>query len=592
MAVDNGAWDGAAVMSAGAASDDPAAFYRAVCAGRREGDPALQSSWALPHHTAPGEGPNAAGCRNAMSRFPQTEGLTNEAAARSHLEAHMAEIRDAMMGGRSDESFSLEVDGPVEVRNALEREVDARIVPWDFAIDTVQGREQFARGAFDEATPDDIFLMGLEHEAHIGLGQDMRPVLTRHPMGKAIALRNEADGQHATFRVAKTASGDEFLALAADGIVRGVSVEFGELPGGTVTRTVGGRRTRVHQRSRLLAVSPTYRPAYPGAQILAVRSEDETEQEQSPVAETTPEVAVAAAPAIDLSPITSSLASIQARMDERFAALEEKSRANFTIPAQPAIETPKPDRGDWMQAVLKMLSGERIPDAQMRTIEDLVTSDNIGVVPPTYSSEIIGVINRRRPFMETTRRLGTPSSGMSLVVPRIVTRPTVAQQMTEKAELDSTATEIDTVTFDAVTKGGAGDISLQLLKRSSPSFLSLYLDLLAEAYAIESEVEAVAALLASGSGSNVVNDAGTFDVDNPAFGDAWANGYLAMYGGPDTLWLSSAAVSAFLDAKANTSNLPLYGNLQASFTVPGGVGGNVYGLRPVHVPALNSTGVD
>jgi hypothetical protein len=309
------------------------------------------------------------------------------------------------------------------------------------------------------------------------------------------------------------------------------------------------------------------------------------------VADTQPEAAVAAAPAIDLTPFNAAIASLRTAMDDRFAQFEEQSRANFTIPA-PAADAPKPDRGIWMQSVLRMLSGERIPDAQMRTIEDLVTSDNIGVVPPTYSSEIIGVINRRRPFMETTRRLGTPSSGMSLVVPRIVTRPTVAQQMTEKSELDSTATEIDTVTFDAVTKGGAGDISLQLLKRSSPSFLTLYLDLLAEAYAIESEVEAVAALLAGGSGSNVVNDGGTFDVDNPTFGDAWANGYLAMYGGPDTLWLSSAAVSAFLDAKANTTNQPLYSNLQASFTVPGGVGGNVYGLRPVHVPALNSTGVD
>lgn len=594
MAVDNGAWDGAAVMAAGAASDDPAAFYRAVCAGRREGDPALQSSWALPHHAAPSDGPNANGCRNAMSRLPQTDGLTNEAAARAHLEAHMAEIRDAMMAGRSEDvpSFSLQLDVPVEIRSESRREVDARVVPWDVPIDTLQGREMFARGAFDDANAEDVLLFGLEHEAHIGLGQDMRPVLTRRPMGKAIELRNEPDGQHATFKVARTAQGDEFLALAQDGIVRGVSAEFYQRPNGTQTTTVNGRRTRVHRNARLAAVSPTYQPAYHEAQILAVRSEEpERAEGNDPVAETQPEVAVTAAPPIDLAPLTEQLTALQARVSEGFGRFEEQARTNFQPPA-PASPIEVPDRGEWMAAVLRMLSGERIAEGQMRTLADLVTSDNIGVVPPTYSQDIIGIISRRRPFLESTRRLPTPSTGMSLVVPRIDTRPTVGQQMTEKAELTSTKTEIGTVTFEAVTKGGAGDISLQLLKRSSPSFLQLYLDLLAEALAIEEDVEAVEALLGAGSGSNVINDGGTFDPANSTLGDAWIAGYDATYSSPDTIWMSSAAVGAFIDAKATTTNQPLYSNLVANFTAGGGVGGSISGLRPVHVPALNSTAYD
>ncbi|HZD67754.1 MAG TPA: hypothetical protein VFA45_02180, partial [Actinomycetes bacterium] len=80
-------------MSAAAQSDDPAAFYRAVCAGRRSGDPALQSSWALPHHREPGADPNAAGVRNSLSRLPQTQGLVNAQEAQRHLDAHMAVIR-------------------------------------------------------------------------------------------------------------------------------------------------------------------------------------------------------------------------------------------------------------------------------------------------------------------------------------------------------------------------------------------------------------------------------------------------------------------------------------------------------------------
>lgn len=94
-AVDEGPWDGNAAMSACSQSDDPARAFAAICAGRREGDPAMRSTWALPHHASPGDPPNAAGVRNSLSRLPQAEGLVNEAAARDHLESHMTAIQAA-----------------------------------------------------------------------------------------------------------------------------------------------------------------------------------------------------------------------------------------------------------------------------------------------------------------------------------------------------------------------------------------------------------------------------------------------------------------------------------------------------------------
>src|SRR5512146_1660082 len=96
--VDNSAWDGPAAMSAAANSDSPAAAFKAICAGRREGDPALEKSWALPHHKHPGDAPNAAGVRNALARLGQTQGLTNKQAAQSHLEKHMGAIQAAEKG--------------------------------------------------------------------------------------------------------------------------------------------------------------------------------------------------------------------------------------------------------------------------------------------------------------------------------------------------------------------------------------------------------------------------------------------------------------------------------------------------------------
>jgi HK97 family phage major capsid protein len=93
--VDTSAWDAQKVWSAGAASNDPAAFYRAVCSGRRKGDPKLQSTWALPHHYKPGSPPNAHGVQAALARLGSTQSLINSSAAKAHLEAHERAIQAA-----------------------------------------------------------------------------------------------------------------------------------------------------------------------------------------------------------------------------------------------------------------------------------------------------------------------------------------------------------------------------------------------------------------------------------------------------------------------------------------------------------------
>ena len=86
--VDNSAWDGPAAMSGCTHSGTPASCFSSICAGKKSGDTATQAAWALPHHKNPGGPPNAAGVSAALSRLPQTQGLTNAAAAKAHLQAH------------------------------------------------------------------------------------------------------------------------------------------------------------------------------------------------------------------------------------------------------------------------------------------------------------------------------------------------------------------------------------------------------------------------------------------------------------------------------------------------------------------------
>lgn len=494
------------------------------------------------------------------------------------------------------ELLTLTVESDVQVRDLAKREIDMRIMPWGVAIPSTNGTEEFVRGAFEGTDPTKVLLVGPEHERHLALGHDGQATLARRPTGKGIALEERDDGAYMTFRVAGTAAGDEQLALAVEGIASGVSVEFAQIPDGTAVTTRNGRRHRVQKRVRLEAVSTTYRPAYGElAAVLAVRTEEE-----ATVPETQEAVVASEPPTVDLSPVTAAIAAVESRMAGRFEQLEERARASFMIPsASPVDDTATAKRGEWMSAVLKMLSGERLPDQQMRVLADLITSDNVGVVPDAYLTELIGVIDPSRPFLQTTRRMDLPSAGMSIVVPKIITRPTTGIQAVygdesypgEKSDITSTATSITNVSYEAITIAGGGDISLQLLRRSSPSYLSLFLELLAEAYANNAETEAIETLLALVGAVGGVNDGGVLDPENLVLGDAWASG-AAVRKPINTMWLSSTAVGSFIDAKASGTNAPLYSSIQSGFTAGAGPAGTISGLRPVWVPALDSTAYD
>lgn len=509
---------------------------------------------------------------------------------------------------------SLVFEAQVSVRSLSKRELDVSIAPFGQTIETLSGPEEIEYGAFRGSDPSKVLLMGLEHEVHLGLSQDGKVIPVRRPIGKALSIEERPDGAYATFRVAKTASGDEILALADEGVVTGVSVEMGR-NARVRTEKRQGRRTSVVEFADLRAVSPTYHPAYAEARVLAVRSQ---QQEDAPVATEENKVPAAGAPPteepgvpvpMDTKAITDAInagfESVQARSNgsdvlatqqkilDKIDTIEEKARASFEIPASPTEADKNSDfrSGHWMQLILRAMSGERIDNRELqnRVAADLVTADNLGVIPPMFTGDVRETIDTSRPFLESTRRLNIPSAGMQLTVPVIETRPTTGVQSSEKHELVSTATSITAENFDPVTIGGYGDISLQLLKRSDPSYLELYLDLLAEAYGIDADDNAVDALLAE----TAVVEGGVLDPEDAELGAAWANGSaVSRRLTPDRIWLSSAAVAQFIDAKASGTNAPLYSNIQANFTAGGGPGGTVSGLRPVHVPALDDEAVD
>jgi ATP-dependent protease ClpP protease subunit len=107
-AVDESAWDASKAWSAGSASDDPEAFFRAICAGEKTvGDPGTQAHWALPYKYSPSSPPNRRGVAAALAALGGARGgvkdLKDPAAAKAKLQKIMKQINpDYDPSDRSD----------------------------------------------------------------------------------------------------------------------------------------------------------------------------------------------------------------------------------------------------------------------------------------------------------------------------------------------------------------------------------------------------------------------------------------------------------------------------------------------------------
>lgn len=145
---------------------------------------------------------------------------------------------------------------------ALEEREDGRtltgvVMPYGTEAKIGSYTETFRRGAFADADPAQVPLLA-QHDRD------------RLPIGRATSFAEDDAGLTAELRVSQTAAGDDVLALIRDGAVTGLSVGF--VP---VENAWNTARTRVERvRARLVELSVTAFPAYEGAQILAVRTED------------------------------------------------------------------------------------------------------------------------------------------------------------------------------------------------------------------------------------------------------------------------------------------------------------------------------
>jgi len=412
----------------------------------------------------------------------------------------------------------------------------ARLVPFGVKAPYGAGTVEFHQGSL---SVDGTVPLTVDHSDSV---LDRVGVMVKHFETK--------DGAFGEFQLSDTDAGRTMRTLLLDGAVTDVSVGvrvdsdddgvmFGELD--HVSLVSHGRFGKTENPSKVLVVHDDKEPFM-----------GEEKVETDPVVEK-----------FDDSELKAEIV----RLSDTIDAMENK-----------VIDEPRATFGE---VALAMALGEDLAQFALATEDTTVAA---GVVPDFLSSEIISVIDTVRPFVASFQSDPIGSAGLSVVYPEVTAKPSVAIQATENIEVDSTQMVIGTQSWDLQTHAGANKVSIQLIERSSPSFMAAYFAELAGVYAISTETTAIADALTAITQTQVLADAST---DAAATIAALAAANTQIINGvrrPATdVWVGSTRWEEFLSL--------VDGNGRPIVTWPGGSPSNAFGTASLAVMVGNISGL-
>jgi HK97 family phage prohead protease len=443
--------------------------------------------------------------------------------------------------------------------NEERREISGKIVPLGTGEigQTNLGNYTFAANSIEIADPTKIRLLS-QHNL-------------QKPIGKMISAETRADGIYAVFRLSRSTAGSDALIMAQEGLVTGLSIGAEIL----ASKPSKDGYTVVSQ-ARLKEVSLVTVPAFASAEILEIAAEEVIPVEETTLTESET-VAVENTPTVEATPEVEA-AAVEAARPTVTAMAYTTPRINLNITA-----------GEYAKAQLNASRGDADARELVAALQVATVAENTGMVPPTYLKDVIGIIDSSRPFIDSIERAALPASGMKIFTPKLGTQAAVALTA-EGAEFGSVDT---TVTFqeDTVVKfAGAGKLDLELVDRSDPSFLDLYLRELAASYAQKTDQYA-AQIAADGS-----SDSSSSTIYK-AIAKSIADSYGVMRQTPNNLLVATSGGNDNVDfasllGEVDTTGRPLYAaaapqNANGLIT-QGSTNGTVAGLNLVVDP--NYTG--
>jgi len=369
-----------------------------------------------------------------------------------------------------------------------------RLVPWDTPAEVRDEAgapyvESFAPGGLQP--PDSGVIPVYAGHRVTPRGIERGPLV-----GRLDDVEARLDGLYGRVVLADVPAAAELRALART-VGATFSVEFTD----TAPPAAELVRTRA-QLDGLAVLTLPQRGAYADAVVTEVRAaptdpEDEDEDEEDPMAietedqvEDEDEERAAPDDAGDEGPPTAARAAIRrevARIMGRGVAPRQahplaRYRGTFEF-----YEAARASQSDELPLLFRdSYLAHRERTAMARAFVDQITTDNPGVMPPAWLTEIFGILDLGRPVINAIGTRPLPPSGMEVDWPYFDgdLHALVAEQTVEKADVTSVKVSFKKASTQIKTYAGGSDISWQLIRRSQPAYRDAYLRILNIAYGV------------------------------------------------------------------------------------------------------------
>ena len=375
----------------------------------------------------------------------------------------------------------------------------ACIVPWNVAARVTDDGRRF----YTESWESGSLIAGdrmVAYDGHVpgdpSLGADSG---RRTPIGRLDDVTVETDGLYGTIHIAPTARGRDVAALAATLGYVDVSLEA-DVPGAdgdVVVRSAGSPITL----SGIAVVLPPGSGAFPGAVAVAARAEasdtgtdddgddDDQEADGEPADTTASRASVAEI-------VRTEMARFSGGRNRRVAPAHPFARYSnlreLVGAARSSASAGAELSAQFNAAYRQHVELERAARTSVvgRALVDQITTDNPGLMPPSWITEVFGIIDEGRPGITALGGPRSPGpSGMDVNWPYYDgdLSTIVAQQLTEKSDINSVKVSFKRGTATLDTYAGGSDVSYQLQRRSSPGYMALYDRILQMAYGLTTE---------------------------------------------------------------------------------------------------------
>ena len=369
---------------------------------------------------------------------------------------------------------------PIEAADTERRIISGKVMEYGAIGQTSAGPVMFEHGSIQVPNTGKIKLLA-QHEPN-------------NPIGRAQSFSTQGDFIYGSFKISNSSKGTDYLTLAAEDLVSGLSV------GVEVISSLPKDNYLLVTAASLKEVSLVESPAFENAVVTKVAASESEAEQDNTNPQTESEAVMTTAP------------ETTAPETEAEAPVVEASRpvvsASYLVGE---VRSPIKTNAQYLEHTIKAQMGNdvsrdyiRAADAQAKKIEaanDSFTT-NPAFSPVQYVSNVIDTSVMSRPTIDAlggARALA--ASGMTVSHPKITTNATIST-VAEGASTAATQIVSAYVNATVVKLAGTQIMSTELLDRSDPSFYAAMYENCLRAYAKASDAAVIAEIVSGGTQSS------------------------------------------------------------------------------------------